>query len=656
MLGSLYASPVVEAPPASREQRPQLSEDLRRDTAVLQVPASEAPGGDVSVYILGASHVSRASCGRVAELIAAVRPDVVLVELCKDRLGLLVEPVQRRRGAQLWHTRRVTLKGLPEAPGWPGAERLLALLRTAPGRPVAMQDVEADCVTLLETGLFRRVAPTTRLPRFNESPQFLRSKGGHLTPIAPLGEIEFMVRERELPPIMGFRVRLDSSLPGATLPQPELDALCDELLAAAAAPSRTSASVYLEFLPRLRDLAAAHINSPAGLEVGYRGVESGQVEVVIKAASVDVAPPRAFVSGLEASAPGGVGPGIERFRPRRGKLEISKNMVIENLACVLDLPPETLEAVAGTPAADAAADAAAARTAWRPWTVVEMEAGEREDDDSSWAARFAGWLTETYAARQTAAAEKCGVAPGEAWRAALAAADACGAAQVHLGDMPASRSARRLANGVWRATLPRLAAFGAFAAAAVAASVLHALPEGVGPAVGGAVTAAAAAAVWPIAWPLAEVSLLAAKSGEQIEADVQLKEPIQGGEGLLRIWGEDAIIGFPGAQASIIDERDAYMARTIRAAAQGAAAAPAFVADSAAGRRVWRLLMPEGGSAAACPPGTGEGEFEPLGKPCTVVAVVGTAHVRGIIREWEAASSDWNARLDGLLADEIRAA
>jgi len=43
----------------------------------------------------------------------------------------------------------------------------------------------------------------------------------------------------------------------------------------------------------------------------------------------------------------------------------------------------------------------------------------------------------------------------------------------------------------------------------------------------------------------------------------------QGGEGPLRIWGEDAIIAFPGAQTSIIDERDAYMARTIRAAAQG---------------------------------------------------------------------------------------
>ena len=66
---------------------------------------------------------------------------------------------QRRRGAQLWHTRRVTLKGLPEGSGWPAPGELLALLRTAPGRPVAMQDVEADCMTLLETGLFRRGAP-----------------------------------------------------------------------------------------------------------------------------------------------------------------------------------------------------------------------------------------------------------------------------------------------------------------------------------------------------------------------------------------------------------------------------------------------------------------------------------------------------------------
>ena len=34
----------------------------------------------------------------------------------------------------------------------------------------------------------RRVAPTTRLPRFNESPLFLRGEDGRLAPVAPLGE------------------------------------------------------------------------------------------------------------------------------------------------------------------------------------------------------------------------------------------------------------------------------------------------------------------------------------------------------------------------------------------------------------------------------------------------------------------------------------
>jgi hypothetical protein len=83
------------------------------------------------------------------------------------------------------------------------------------------------------------------------------------------------------------------------------------------------------------------------------------------------------VTGVRRTAAAGAGPGIERFVPRRGKLEISRNLVVENLATVLDLPPQTLEAVAGAAAAGDAADAAAGRTAWRPWSIEEMEAGER---------------------------------------------------------------------------------------------------------------------------------------------------------------------------------------------------------------------------------------------------------------------------------------
>lgn len=42
----------------------------------------------------------------------------------------------------------------------------------------------------------------------------------------------------------------------------------------------------------------------------------------------------------------------------------------------------------------------------------------------------------------------------------------------------------------------------------------------------------------------------------------------------------------------------------------------------------------------ACTAGGGDGEYEPLAAPAAVVAVVGTAHVRGIIREWKKAGSD----------------
>lgn len=39
---------------------------------------------------------------------------------------------------------------------------------------------------------------------------------------------------------------------------------------------------------------------------------------------------------------------------------------------------------------------------------------------------------------------------------------------------------------------------------------------------------------------------------------------------MLRLPGEDAIISWPNAKETIIDARDAYMARTIYAAATGA--------------------------------------------------------------------------------------
>lgn len=48
--------------------------------------------------------------------------------------------------------------------------------------------------------------------------------------------------------------------------------------------------------------------------------------------------------------------------------------------------------------------------------------------------------------------------------------------------------------------------------------------------------------------------------------------------------------------------------------------------------------MPEGGPEQATSSGNGEGEYKPEQAPKTLVAVVGSAHVRGILREWEKVS------------------
>ena len=48
--------------------------------------------------------------------------------------------------------------------------------------------------------------------------------------------------------------------------------------------------------------------------------------------------------------------------------------------------------------------------------------------------------------------------------------------------------------------------------------------------------------------------------------------------------------------------------------------------------------MPEGGPEEATPPGNGEGQYKPVRGPERLVAVVGSAHVRGILREWGSVS------------------
>lgn len=119
----------------------------------------------------------------------------------------------------------------------------------------------------------------------------------------------------------------------------------------------------------------------------------------------------------------------------------------------------------------------------------------------------------------------------------------------------------------------------------------------------------------------------------------------------VKLWGEDALLKWPGAMQPVIHARDAYMARSIAAAAAGRpeGLTPAFVLTQApggggeggeGGAAVLQYAMPMGGDPGACPPGAGAGQYAPLQGPRTVVAVVGTAHVRGMLREWGPAQRD----------------
>lgn len=50
------------------------------------------------------------------------------------------------------------------------------------------------------------------------------------------------------------------------------------------------------------------------------------------------------------------------------------------------------------------------------------------------------------------------------------------------------------------------------------------------------------------------------------------------------VWGEDALLSWPGAEPALIAERDAFMARVLAATATGHNSnAPAFVAEEVSG-------------------------------------------------------------------------
>ena len=606
---------------------------------------------------------------------------------------------------------------MPSGPGWPSPDSLLSACRAAPGVPVTTHDIEADCVALQATGLFARVRPKTTLPPLSAGPQFLRRKkqaeGGPalssaLQPAMPLGRVRYVATPRELPPLASLSVRLDSGLVDAGWSLAggrAVEAACAVAVADAGGRSSkgeagATVGALLAALPALRSLARAPSGADSSdVSVSYAGLETGAVEAVLRpaaaaaaqaAADPAVLKPRgsgAPETGLEASAEGGEGPGIEPFIPYRGPLPLTSTMRVDNLAAVLDVDLEPVDAlVEGGPASPAArSHAFAARwpppKAPAPKAKKEEEEGDKKDEEQDAAAvedlpdtpdgeeeveddptalpepsAFMGaaaqLLTSEYARRQSAAGAQAGVVEGAAWRAALEAADESGVtAAVVLSDVPARLTAVRLAQGVVTTAPVALAAVVGLGAAAAWAVTKGLTPPGSEPALASAVALAAVAASWPFFGPLIEVGRLAKKTGPEVEAAVAPPIPLsQQGTTPLRLWGEDAIISWPGAEGPVIGDRDSYMAGALWAAASGQPAGPAYVPDAVddgcggGPRTVWRYAGPgEPASASssstswparAAPARTGEGPYAPPPGPRAVVAIVGSAHVPGMQAAW----------------------
>lgn len=142
---------------------------LRKYVAHVVLQSCKRP---VHVYILGASHVSRQSCSQTAQLISTTKPDIVLLELCKDRVDLLVDP--SRPAPKHWHSRVVKFNSsFAQQSTGTACKKLLARLRCRPGRPFSAYDIEQDCIQLLSSGLFASVTPVTQPATLSDAPMFV---------------------------------------------------------------------------------------------------------------------------------------------------------------------------------------------------------------------------------------------------------------------------------------------------------------------------------------------------------------------------------------------------------------------------------------------------------------------------------------------------
>lgn len=561
---------------------------LRDSTAVVR-------DGDSLAYILGISHVSKESGRLIEELIEEVGPDAVLVELCHERTGLLVDESAAKTGKNAWFSGSVDIQGLPKAKHWPKKADLLNLLRTYRGCPVSTGGIQGDADVLLATGLFESVALVTGPPPQSWDPMFVYTReSDEVVPGVELSSITFKVTPRRLPPVESFKVVFEN---GNT--DEQMSSLMHDIIM-----NSSSSGTILDALLRARHECMGNGS------ITYEWSDNG---MHVTARVLRDQSHGSIVSGLEKTVLQGKGIGIAPFSRRF-------------------MGPTGNENAPKTPDGHLIAVS--------PWENHPRDDKQQGQQQSSTSQGFlescANAVTMQYAKYQADAGRKVGIVPGHAWRIALAAAARSQVPYVFLGDRLSSVTSQRLLQGMVISSLPYVATSAAVSLASWVAPpvLLHATPSLPASLV---ITAASfLAAFWPLYSPIQEIKKFSEMSASEIEDAVRVTEPLQSASnGPFYLWGEDALIRWPGAETPVIHERDRYMAFAIYSILRNipSGLTPTYAATSREHYgTVYSYAMPKGSSPTVCPPGKGQGQYsiDSSSPPRKVVAIVGTAHVRGM--------------------------
>jgi hypothetical protein len=122
------------------------------------------------------------------------RPSTVVIETCVSRLSDLLPGADVPR-SQWWLFSRVEVEGVPEhLPGHPTAHELAARLSTKPGKLVPVDSLSADLRTLLRSGIAADVTVEMIRPRFHGITESKLEVVGHAS------VLRFVVKPRQIDP------------------------------------------------------------------------------------------------------------------------------------------------------------------------------------------------------------------------------------------------------------------------------------------------------------------------------------------------------------------------------------------------------------------------------------------------------------------------